>query len=237
MLAGTPVAISARRPGLGSTRPVVTPRAGVTWAVAAVVTLVLGCGAPSSPSSPHTSPARKPTGSLVPLTAAHPTRHLVASQSLLLLLPEATRWQGQREGTYYRAVHLDTASELWVKRWRQGELVNAEQCAAQSLLWRPELAGPNESPVQTSIARVTTIPPGYRTRIDVQVWEDGETWRGQLTASGASIRDCFAYVYRTRAPRSPLGRAVVQQRIDVMQNALRATRGTEPGVDAQRDVP
>jgi hypothetical protein len=82
--------------------------------------------------------------------------------------------------------------------------------------------------------RVVHAPPEYRTQVNVAVWPDGETWRAQLTASGAAIRECFSYVYRTQAPRSPLGRAVVTQRLDVMREALDATRVTGATVDDVR---
>src|SRR5690606_12359617 len=90
VVAGTPVAISPSRPRLARARPAVASRSSARWVVGGVVALVLGCGAPSAPSSGPSSLARSPSpGSLTPLTVVAPTRHAVASQSLSLLLPEA----------------------------------------------------------------------------------------------------------------------------------------------------
>jgi hypothetical protein len=113
--------------------------------------------------------------------------------------------------------------------------VSSDRCAAQSALWRPDLAPPNGPQVETQRGdEVIDAPPSYRTAVSVRSWAEGDVWHTQLTASGAALRECFTYVYRTRAPRSPLGRAVIEQRLNVMQAALSATRTTGVTVDTVR---
>lgn len=198
--------------------------------------VVLGCSAPSPPVSHVSSPAPDgPRVSLTPLTASSLTEHMAPAQSLVVALPEAALWQVRDEGTYFHAVHPETSSELWVRRWRQGQLVNSDECAAQSALWRPDLVRPNGPQVETQRRDdVIDAPPTYRTAVNVRWWAEDEVWNAQLTASGAAIRECFTYVYRTRAPRSPLGRAVLEQRLNVMRSALASTRITGVTVNAVR---
>lgn len=200
-----------------------------------LMTVLLGCGAPNEglvPSSPVPDPLVP--DALSPLTETATGWVAANSQSLALALPEPMLWKVRRVGTYFHASHADTRSELWVKRWRQGELTSAARCQTQSLLWRPKLAAPQTAPLRTTTLRVAN---DYHTEVNVHVWSDGETWRAQLTASGASIRDCFAYVYRTDAPRSPLGRAIVEQRANAMLSALRATRRLEPSALPRAEGP
>lgn len=234
VLAGRRVAFFASRTVLESEASMSGRCCCVIWVSVGLMTLVLGCGAPST-QPPHLgSPPPNPTpgASLAPLTAATFSQRLAPEQSLALALPEASLWQMRNEGTYTRAAHAETASELWVKRWRQGEVVSAANCEAQSLLWRPELGAPSELHAPSSSTPILHAPADYHTHVDVRIWADGETWRGQLTATGAAIRECFAYVYRTRAPRSALGRAVVEQRLGVMRRALEATRVTSRTTEA-----
>lgn len=198
----------------------------VNWVSVGLMTVLLDCAGPNAnpvPSSPVPDPLA--SGALSPLTETATGWVAANSQSLALALPEPMLWKAGQTGTYFHATHADTRSHLWVKRWRQGELTSAARCWAQSLLWRPQLAAPQLAPQRTTTLQVAG---DYHTEVNVHVWSDGETWRGQLTASGASIRDCMAYVYRTNAPRSPLGRAVVEQRTSAMLSALRATRRLEP---------
>lgn len=199
-------------------------RNAVKWVSVGLTTAALGCVAPTktaAPSSPVPVPAH---AALSPLTETAIAWVAASSQSLSLALPESMLWRTGRVGTYFHATHAETHSELWVKHWRQGVLTTAAQCQAQSLLWRPLLAPPDAA------ARATVLhaPLDYHTQVNVSVWPEGETWRAQLTASGAAIRDCLVYVYRTDAPRSPLGRTVVEQRVSAMLSALEATRLLEP---------
>lgn len=195
---------------------------------------VLGCTTPSPQSTHVSSPETYSHRSLstAPLTAASLERRSVPAQSLSLMLPEGNLWRARTTGTYYHATHSETASELWVKRWRQGQLVNPERCAAQAGLWRPELAAPNRPSVELASHTSMQRPAGYHTDVKVHVWADATSWRAQLTASGASIRECFSYVYTTRAPRSPLGRAIVAQRLQVMQKALAETEVAGANVES-----
>jgi hypothetical protein len=165
------------------------------------------------------------------MTTSRWARRLLSAQSLYVTLPEEDSWQGRNDGTYFHATHSETASQLWVKRWRQGELTNAERCAAQAKLWRPDLARKSDA---GAASRLVQAPAEYHTQVNVQLWSDDESWRGQLTANGASIRECFTYVYRTRAPRSPLGHAIVQQRLEVMQKALGQTATADTTLDVTR---
>lgn len=233
VVAGACVAFFAVRTVLESESSMPGPYRSVNLAsAAAMLTLVVACGAASTQSAHVSSPAPPPSMvSLTPLTAGRFEERLAPTQSLVLVLPEAKLWRTGSDGTYYHAAHTETASELWAKRWRQGEVVGPHQCAAQSALWRPDLTPPNGSYSQTPNApEVVDAPPGYHTRSQADVWEAGDAWYAQLTATGVAVRECFTYVYRTRAPRSPLGRAVVTQRVKVMSRALAATRTTSPTV-------
>lgn len=237
VLAATSVAFFASRTVLASESPSPTSRGSVHGVCFVIIALTLGCGAPSTHAPFASSPASTPSlVSLAPLTAASLTLEHVPSQSLSLRLPEANLWRSGSDGTYYHATHVETASDLWIKRWRQGQVVSAAECAAQSALWRPELAVPNVEQLKTpSASLVIHAPPDYHTQVNVTVWADGANWQAQLTASGASLRECFSYVYRTRAPRSPLGRAVVSQRLKVMRDSLAETRVTGATTDDVRD--
>lgn len=233
------MAFFASRTVLDSESPMVRACCSAVNLVSASVTLlVLACSA-TAPKPVHvSSPAPNASiVSLTPLTATTLTHRTASAQSLSIALPEANLWQTGNQGTYYHAVHSETASELWVKRWRQGEVVSSNQCAAQSALWRPDLVPPNGEPSETLRNEETLdVPSTYHTQVGVQVWPAGDFWHGQLTASGAAIRECFAYVYRSRAPRSPLGRAVVNQRLSAMRQALAATRVIGATVDAKRET-
>lgn len=160
-------------------------------------------GSRSSPATPLTKSRRAPL--------------LLAPHSVTLSLPERELWQVNEVGSYARAYHAETSSELWIKRWSEGERVNTAACARQSQLWRPRLAAPS-TPTNRQLER--TIAADYHVEIQLHQWADDGSWHGQLTANGAAIRDCLSYVYFTHAPDSPLGRAVVAQRLDVMLEVL-----------------
>lgn len=197
--------------------------------ISAAATLIAGvaCAPDRNQPEPHTAAGAAPMDaprvlSLAPLTAVPRRPLLVREQLLYLALPEPTLWNSNHEGTYFHAVHPETASALWVKRWRQGELVSPAQCQQQSDLWRPGLTPPPASAPVTSAE--LSAPVGYHTQVFTYQWAEGNAWHGQLSASGALIRDCFVYVYLTSAPRSPLGKATIDQRLNVMLDALADTR-------------
>jgi hypothetical protein len=197
-----------------------------TLVVAALLITSTGCYGHSArvaaPDARRASPPAEPSSlSLSPLTATPAVGVFLPEHSLSVALPEPKLWQVNKVGTYARGSHPETASVLWLKRWRQGERVSVVSCEHQSRLWQPRLAPPVTPPTR----RLTlNAPANYNTVVTVHEWRDGATWHGRLTANGAAIRDCISYVYLTRAPDSPLGRAIVTQRVDVMLDALRSVR-------------
>ncbi len=206
------------------------PMLGTFWSdtlvTAALLITSTGCHGHSarvaaSDARQSSSPSGLSSLSLSPLTATPGVGVFLAEHSLSIALPEPKLWQVNKVGTYARASHTETASVLWLKRWRQGERVSVASCEHQSRLWQPGLAPPVTPPTR----RLTlTAPAHYHTAVTVHEWRDGDTWHGRLTANGAAIRDCISYVYLTRAPDSPLGKAIVTQRVDVMLDALRSAR-------------
>jgi hypothetical protein len=171
---------------------------------------VHGAGDAQSLRGSRSSPA-------TPLTTSRRAPILLAPHSVTLSLPERELWQVNEVGSYSRAYHAETSGELWVKRWSEGERVNSAACARQSQLWRPRLAAPSMPP---SRQLERTIATDYHVEIQLHQWADDGSWHGRLTAHGAAIRDCLSYVYFTHAADSPLGRAVVVQRMDVMLEVL-----------------
>lgn len=202
--------------------------AGAFWSdvVVGLGLLWIGHGcAVHSPASKHaeeTQSLRQSRAALpTPLTTSRNAPLFLPSHSVTLSLPERELWQVNEVGSYFRAFHAETAGELWVKRWSEGERVSALTCTRQSQLWRPSLAAPS-TPATRRLER--SIAVDYHTEILLHQWADADVWRGQLTANGGAIRDCLTYVYFTHAPNSPLGRAIVAQRLEVMLEVLEDLR-------------
>lgn len=191
------------------------------------VSEVHGASAPYGAAGPYGTPDMDETedaqslrgsrSAATPLTTSRRAPLLLTSHSVMLALPERELWQVNEVGSYSRASHAETSGELWVKRWSEGERVNPTTCARQSQLWRPRLAAPS-MPSTRHLER--TIATDYHVEIQLHQWADHGSWHGRLTANGAAIRDCLSYVYFTHAADSPLGRAVVTQRMGVMLEVL-----------------
>lgn len=212
---------------------------GTFWSdilvTAALLITGAGCSGHSArvpePADPRTSPTSELSSlTVAPLTAARQASVFIQEHSLAIPLPEPKLWQVNKVGTYARGTHTETASVLWLKRWRQGERVSFDSCAHQSRLWQPKLVPPAIAPTREL---TLTAPDDYHTRIAFHEWRDGVIWHGQLTAHGAAIRDCISYIYLTKAPNSPLGKVIVAQRLNAMLDALENARVQSAPIDRQ----
>jgi hypothetical protein len=214
----------------------VDPRPSPAWLVAGVsLIVVIGCASGLSGNTrvsddtripDHTQPQRAsatqppnvaPGAPLAPLVTSSRSPVSLRRQGVVIELPEAESWQIAQRGTFTLARHAETASELWVKRWHQGERVSTATCAHQAELWQPAVKMPEPAPERTLTLEQ---PADHHTAVTLHGWSNGDTWYGQLTAHGAAIRDCLTFVYQTRAPASSLGKAVVNQRLRAVLDSL-----------------
>lgn len=203
----------------------VDPRQSLALLVAGVFLIVVSACSTASLAPPMESPRVTAGAPPAPLVTSAGSPVSLRRQGVVFELPEAELWRLTQRGTFTLARHDETASELWVKRWYQGERVSAATCAHQAQLWQPAVNLPDHPPERTLTLQ---HPTGYHTVVSLHGWSNGETWHGQLTAHGAAIRDCLTYVYRTRAPASSLGKAVVNQRLRALLESLRTLHVQDP---------
>lgn len=199
----------------------VDPRPSSAWLVAGASFIVVTACTPPPHAPAKEPPSVAPVAPLAPLVTSARSPVSLRRQGLVVELPEGELWRSTQRGTFTLARHAETASELWVKRWHQGELVSTATCAHQAQLWQPTVEAPEHPPERTLTVE---HPTGYHTSVTLHGWSNGDTWFGQLTAHGAAIRDCLTFVYKTRAPASSLGKAVVDQRLLAVLDTLPTLR-------------
>jgi hypothetical protein len=139
------------------------------------------------------------------------------SQFVRFSLPDVRGWKRLREDTWFTVQHSQSHSRLEFKLWKQGELVDAADCEAQALLWKPELARPKQPPLETQSGE---WPPGYRGHVTAYAVAQGDdSVQGTVYAASALLRECF--VLRFVSEASGLGsREVVAERLAVVVNEV-----------------
>lgn len=151
---------------------------------------------PASPVAASPRAASLQVRSAPPASLDGPARSVrVATQALRFELPDALRWRAVKQDTWTAFEHAATRSHLEFKRWHQGELVDARDCEAQALLWKPALVRPAGAPFER---RAGVWPAGYRGELAVYVSQQGSELVGEVRLYSAQLRECFAVYFTTR---------------------------------------
>ncbi len=110
--------------------------------------------------------------------------------------------------------HAASASELLIALWREGDIMNHQRCERHARMLR-ELPTRGEGLLSR---RTVAVPSGFDTQVDVgfSVAGPGAAIAGWALAFGGLGRECFAFIYRTRATGADAER-IVGDRLAVMQ--------------------
>lgn len=122
------------------------------------------------------------------------------AQQLELALPEAPAWRVSARDSWWRVTHERAQSELEVKAWNQGTLVDARDCELQARLWKPAL--PQARATQVIAHEVQTRVAGYVSEVWVLAEAAPGTAEAQVMLSllvfGGELRSCLALHFRTQ---------------------------------------
>ncbi len=173
------------------------------WRVIVWVGLVAGwsggCGS-QAPGPNRPAHSRPPPPPLRALSAYEVRSVVLRAQRLSFALPEAKRWRNTSYGSWWGARHRESGSDLELKRWNAGQLVDATDCALEAQRSNPrfrlrpeEFEGQPESTIAGRF-RGHWLRRSSATRNHAQV---------ELLAIGFSLRECFAL--RFRAQEGALG--------------------------------
>jgi hypothetical protein len=146
----------------------------------------------------------------------------VDSQRLSVALPTARSWNVVHADTWFTVQHRPTQSRLEFKAWSQGTLVDAADCEAQALLWKPALRRPSEAALETLNGG---WPKDYRGSAKVYAVAVGEnSVDGAIHLAAASFRECFVLRFTTHAAGKDAREAVAERLALVVDKLLPTIR-------------
>ena len=115
-----------------------------------------------------------------------------------LPLPDGASFRiDDKTDRWFVATHLVTSSKLFVRTWREYELMNRTSCEERARLHRTFPERDRGVPIEE---RRVDVPPEHDTIVDVRVHElpGSPRFEGTVLAFGGWAHKCFGFVFVTR---------------------------------------
>jgi hypothetical protein len=114
-----------------------------------------------------------------------------------LPLPNGEEWRiDDTRKRWLTASHPATQATLEVRMWRDENRMSRDKCEEQA---RSFGKLPSRDGGEVVDSRRVDIPPGFDTQVDVMFFGTGANLFGVAMAFGGNARQCFAYIYVTKA--------------------------------------
>jgi len=184
----------------------------------ALLFAAVGCDPPTSvvptASAPSATASAEP-----PIT--DPGVFVSKRFGMRLKLPRSAGWKiDDTKSRWLSATHGEDGSSLLVRLFRDENRMNREKCEVKARSFR---ALPKREGAEIMAEELVDVPAGFDTRADVGVLTDGKGGLfGFILAFGGSGRECFAYVYVTRAEGIGSDAVVADRLAEMMEGSLRA---------------
>lgn len=155
---------------------------------------------------------------------------------LRLRLPESSSWKiDDTRSPWLSAAQPAAGSSLLLRLWRGENRMSRAKCEELARGFRKL---PTRDGAEMLSEQLVDVPPGFDTRAEVGVTADSKGGLfGFILAFGGSGRQCFAYVYVTRA-EGPSADQVVGDRLAEMVEGSLTTLQFDSDLDAilERDA-